>query len=200
LLQVSSLSAAERGDFLKSRVFWSRLEGSSKVLLFDADSPTASGGCNQPPPPGGAEASGAIAAAARGGNSSGNSNSGNGDADAVALATASAWPPQASSPPRLVRDFAAKFDFVEAPATAERSAAEASGGSGGLRDSGGGFGGKWSLRDVKLVGGCAAEYGHLVGGEDEAHFFERCVRARGGKVANATEHTRFRAAVCPRGL
>lgn len=81
--------------------------------------------------------------------------------------------------PRLWRDFAQRnFDFVPRVGC---------GGRAGL-----GF----SLRDVELSLGCAEQYGHLVAGEAEQSFAQRCVAARGGRHANATELSRFREAVC----
>jgi hypothetical protein len=156
-LQVDSLSASERGNLLKSRVFWSRLEGSDRVLIFDPDSPsttttlTSTGGC-----------------------------------------VPSADQPSAnySASPKLIRDFATKFDFVNVPGVAAtRDKTESSSRTG--------IAGQWSLRNTKLAASCATDYGHLVGDEDEAHFFERCLVARGGRIANATHHGRFRTAVCP---
>ena len=96
-----------------------------------------------------------------------------------------------SASPKLIRDFATKFDFVDVPGVADtRGEAESSSRTGSTT-------GQWSLRNTKLAASCATDYGHLVGDEDEAHFFERCLVARGGRIANATHHGRFRTAVCP---
>lgn len=170
---MESLAASERGSLLKSRVFWSRLGGSDRVLLFDSDSTstaTNNGGCRP----------------------------------SVKVPSATLQQPSGnySAPPKLVRDFATKYDFVNLPGIAAGDEAGSSSDSG----VGSGMGaqlngesintGQWSLRNVNMAASCAADYGHLVGSEEEGHFFERCVVARGGRVANATHHDRFRAAVC----